>query len=80
METHVFDPWVTRCRTARQRLLLTFAPHLTAQRIGRCFDACVEECRRLGLTGNALLVAAEHMASTQLRAGVPAERGVLELA
>ena len=72
METHVLDPWVTRCRSARQRLLQTFSPYMTSHRIGRCFDACVEECRRLGLQGNALIVAAEHMASSQLRAGVGA--------
>ena len=67
MDTHYFEPWVTRCRNAKRRVLRTFAAEVGAPAAAAAFRDCLTELRGLGLRGNALVVAAEYMACTRLR-------------
>jgi hypothetical protein len=67
VETHIFEPWAARCRRARRRVMRGFAPEVGASAAAAAFSDCLAELRGLGLRGNALVVAAEYMASTRLR-------------
>jgi hypothetical protein len=67
VETHYFEPWVTRCRRAKSRVLRSFASQVGAPAAAAAFTDCMTELRGLGLRGNALVVAAEYMACTRLR-------------
>ncbi len=69
METHSFEPWVSRCRKAKRRVLRACAAEVGAPAAAAAFTESLIELRRLGLHGNALVVAAEYMAYSRLRAG-----------
>jgi hypothetical protein len=77
VETHYFEPWVTRCRHAKSRVLHSFASQVGARAAAAAFTDCLAELRGLGLRGNALVVAAEYMACSRLRTSGDAR--VLEL-
>ncbi len=78
VETHIFEPWVTRCRKAKRRVLRTYAPVVGARAAAAAFTESLVELRHLGLHGNALVVAAEYMAYSRLRSGSQQPERVLE--
>lgn len=67
METHILEPWVSRCRDAKRRVLRRFAFEVGAPAAAAAFTESLVELRRLGLRGNALVVAAEYMTCSRLR-------------
>ncbi len=77
MDTHPFVPLAVRYQAALHRVIQDSAPGRGEQDAAGCFARCLDEARRLGLRGNALIVAAEHMAIGRLRQCVPAQASQL---
>jgi len=72
MDTHPFVPLAVRYQAALHRVMQDSHPGLVEQDAAGCFARCIDEVRRLGLRGNALIIAAEHMAISRLRQSVQA--------
>jgi len=66
-ETHPFLPLPVRYRAARHRVIRSYQADLGQRAAAACFARCLEDLRQLGLQGNALIIAAEHMATSRLR-------------
>ena len=58
----------TRYRAAQRRLCTAHGSRVGERRTANCFKRSVVDLGRLGLSGTGLIVAAEHMAGSQLRA------------
>jgi hypothetical protein len=58
----------TRYRAAQRRLCTAHASRVGRPRTVRCFERSLVDLGRLGLSGTGLIVAAEHMAASRLRA------------
>ncbi len=67
VHTQPFAPWATRYRAAQRRLLRAYGSPQERLEAARCFARSVDDLRGLGLSGNGLLIAAEHMTHGRLR-------------
>ncbi len=67
METRPFLPLPVRFRAAQHRVIREYEAELGQRTAVDCFTRCIDDVRQLGLRGNALIIAAEHMASSRLR-------------
>ena len=69
VETRPLVPLTSRYRAAARRLTSGFGSAAERSLAAQCFAESVDNLRRLGLPGPGLIIAAEHMAKSRLRAG-----------
>ncbi len=69
MQTKPLVPFSARYRAAERRLTSRYQATEERDVAAQCFAESIDALRRLGLHGSGLIIAAEHMAKSRLRAG-----------